>query len=185
MDIDTLRPGVDFVKAIQDAVTSCDVLLAVIGRNWLNVSDDDGRRRLDNPHDFVRVEIATALKAGIYVIPVLVAGAKMPRPNDLPEDLVQLSRLHAQDVPDTTFFHPAVTKLINVIEESGEEQRLAREAAARHKAEEEQRLAREAAARHKAEEEQRLAREAAARHKAEEEQRLRRSPKEPLRYESG
>jgi tetratricopeptide (TPR) repeat protein len=148
-------------------------LLAVIGRNWLNVSDDDGSRRLDNPHDFLRVEIATALEAGIYVIPVLVAGAKMPRPNDLPEDLVQLSRRHAQDVPDIAF-HAAVSKLINVIQEFEAEQRLDLEAAARRKAEEEQRLALEAVTRRKAEEEQRLALEAETRRKAEEEQRLRR-----------
>jgi len=69
MDVDNLDPGVDFVKAIEESVGSCDVLIAVIGRRWF--SDEEGRRRLDNSEDFVRIEIATALKRGIRVIPVL------------------------------------------------------------------------------------------------------------------
>ncbi|MGC2577178.1 MAG: toll/interleukin-1 receptor domain-containing protein, partial [Terrimicrobiaceae bacterium] len=78
MDVDNLDPGVDFVDAIEESVGSCDVLIAVIGKHWLISSDEEGRRRLDNPEDFVRIEIATALKRGVRVIPVLVDGALMP-----------------------------------------------------------------------------------------------------------
>jgi hypothetical protein len=87
MDVDTIEPGVDFVEAIEKSVGSCELLIAVIGGRWLISSDEDGKRRLDNPEDFVRLEIATALKRGIRVIPVLVEGASMPRPPDLPDDL--------------------------------------------------------------------------------------------------
>ena len=69
MDVDTIEPGVDFVRTIEEAVAACDVLIAVIGGRWLISPDEKGRRRLDNPEDFVRVEIATALKRGIRVIP--------------------------------------------------------------------------------------------------------------------
>ena len=92
MDVDNLDAGIDFVEAIGESVGSCDVLIAVIGDRWLISSDEEGRRRLDNSEDFVRVEIATALKRGIRVIPVLVEGASMPRPSDLPDDLKSLER---------------------------------------------------------------------------------------------
>jgi hypothetical protein len=62
IDVDNLDLGVDFVEAIEKSVGSCDVLIAVIGKHWLMSSDEEGRRRLDNPEDFVRIEIATALK---------------------------------------------------------------------------------------------------------------------------
>jgi hypothetical protein len=87
MDVDTLKPGVDFFRAIEKSVGSCDVLIAIIGTQWLSCSDAEGRRRLDDPEDFVRVEIATALRREIRVIPVLLDGATMPRQSDLPDDL--------------------------------------------------------------------------------------------------
>ncbi len=74
MDIDAIEPGVDFVEVIERAVSSCDVLVAVIGKQWLTVTDANGRRRLDNPEDFIRLEVGTALDRGIRVIPVLVRG---------------------------------------------------------------------------------------------------------------
>jgi hypothetical protein len=86
IDVDNLDPGVDFVDTIEQSVGSCDVLIAVIGNRWLISSEADGGRRLDNPDDFVRLEIATALKRNIRVIPVLVDGASMPPPRDLPDD---------------------------------------------------------------------------------------------------
>ena len=67
IDVDNLDPGVDFVEAIEQSVGSCDVLIAVIGNRWLTSSDGEGNRRLDNPDDFVRLEIATALKRNILV----------------------------------------------------------------------------------------------------------------------
>jgi len=103
MDVDTIEPGVDFVEAIEEVVGACDVLIAVVGSRWLTSSDREGRRRLDIPEDIVRLEIATALKRGIRVVPVLVEGASMPRPRDLPDDLKPLARRNALEVSHTRF----------------------------------------------------------------------------------
>ena len=103
MDVDSVGLGEDFVKTIEETVGSCDVLIAVIGAHWLTSTDGQGDRRLDNPEDFVRMEIATALRRNIRVIPVLVDGASMPQSTDLPDDLKQLVRRNALQVGDTHF----------------------------------------------------------------------------------
>jgi len=103
MDIDTIALGEDFARAIETTVAKCDVLIAVIGNNWLTSKDDQGGRRLDNPEDFVRMEIATALKREIRVIPVLVDGALMPRSTQLPDDLKPLVRRNALQISDISF----------------------------------------------------------------------------------
>jgi hypothetical protein len=72
MDVDNVEPGADFLEVIKASVGSCEVLIAVIGKDWLSSTDKEGKRRLDNPDDFVRIEIATALERGIPVVPVLV-----------------------------------------------------------------------------------------------------------------
>jgi hypothetical protein len=95
MDVDTIEPGMDFVEAIEESVGSCDVLIAVIGTRWLNSSNAAGKRRLEIPEDSVRVEVSTALKRGIRVIPVLVEGATMPDAADLPDELTALVRRNA------------------------------------------------------------------------------------------
>ena len=95
LDVDNIDLGVD---AIEKSVGSCDALIAVIGRSWLISADKEGRRRLDNPEDCVRKEIATALKHGVPVIPVLVDGAIMPRSTDLPDDLKALARRQALEI---------------------------------------------------------------------------------------
>jgi hypothetical protein len=77
--IDSIAPGGDFIEVITSAVGSCDVLLALIGDRWLTIADEDGRRRLDNPDDFVRLEIEAALTRNVRVIPILVDGAQ-PQP---------------------------------------------------------------------------------------------------------
>jgi hypothetical protein len=87
MDVSTITAGRDFRKAINESVSSCGVLLAVLGLDWVNAKKDTGERRLEDPADFVRLETAAALKRDIPVIPVLVQGAKMPTAGDLPEDL--------------------------------------------------------------------------------------------------
>ncbi|MCK7496707.1 MAG: toll/interleukin-1 receptor domain-containing protein [Comamonadaceae bacterium] len=74
MDVAGIEPGRDFRRAIDEQVASCGVLLAVIGKNWCDAQDESGRRRLDDPMDFVRLETASALKRDIPVIPVLVRG---------------------------------------------------------------------------------------------------------------
>ena len=103
MDIDAIALGDDFVKAIEKTVGECDALIAVIGAHWLTSTDEQNGRRLDNPEDFVRREIATALKRDIRVIPVLVDGALMPRSSELPDDLKPLVRRNALRVSDTGF----------------------------------------------------------------------------------
>ena len=90
MDVD-MDLGINFVEEIEKNVGSCDVLIAVIGKHWLISTDEKRRRRLNNPNDFVRLEIATALKRNIRVIPVLVDGASMPPSGQLPEDLKPLA----------------------------------------------------------------------------------------------
>jgi hypothetical protein len=91
MDVAAIEPGRDFRRVIDEHVTSCGVLLAVIGKGWVNSVDDSGQRRLDDPLDFVRLETAAALKRDIPVVPVLVHGAKMPRADQLPSDLAELT----------------------------------------------------------------------------------------------
>ena len=100
MDVDTLEPGVDFVDHIRSAVGSADVLLVVIGRGWLSATDLAGGRRLDDPKDFVRLEIGPALRGSPVVIPVLVGGAAMPAEEDLPADLALLARRNAVTLVD-------------------------------------------------------------------------------------
>jgi TIR domain len=102
MDVD-MEPGIDFVEAIEKSVSSCDVLIAVIGKDWVTASEKGGRRRLDNPEDFVRTEIRIALKRGIRVIPVLVEGASMPQADELPDDLKLLARRNALNVSHDRF----------------------------------------------------------------------------------
>src|SRR5258705_4256034 len=81
MDVDSIEPGADFIKTLQDAIAAADVLLAVIGPHWLTIADEKGERRLDQWDDFVRIEIAAAIQRGKLVIPVLVGGATMPSPS--------------------------------------------------------------------------------------------------------
>ncbi|EPX59281.1 hypothetical protein D187_003185 [Cystobacter fuscus DSM 2262] len=102
-DIETIEPGADFVHAIEEAVESCGVLLAVIGPQWLGARDKQGRRRLDNPEDFVRLEVATALSRDVRVIPVLVGGATVPSEEELPPDLAPLARRNAIEISDPRF----------------------------------------------------------------------------------
>lgn len=114
-DLNTIEFGVDFVEAIENAVRQCDVMLAVIGLHWLNITDDRGNRRLDDPNDFVRLEVGTGLRRDIRVIPVLVGGASMPDVADLPEDLQALARLNAFMVNDRDF-DSHISDLANVIQ---------------------------------------------------------------------
>jgi hypothetical protein len=83
---------------ITAAVGSCDVLLALIGNDWLTITDEDGRRRLDDPADFVRLEIEAALARNVRVIPILVEGARMPRAVELPASLAGLVRRQALEL---------------------------------------------------------------------------------------
>ncbi|MDR6382628.1 toll/interleukin-1 receptor domain-containing protein [Paraburkholderia caribensis] len=95
MDVATIEPGADFRRAIETNIDKCAVLLALIGRTWLTVTDREGKRRIDNPNDFVRLETSSALKRDVTVIPVLVQGATMPQEADLPADIKDLAYRNA------------------------------------------------------------------------------------------
>jgi thiol-disulfide isomerase/thioredoxin len=95
MDVDSIPPGRDFARVIEEQVAQCDVLLAVIGKGWLDARDDQGVRRLDKPDDFVRIEIESALKQDKLVIPVLVHEARMPTADELPEAIRHLATRNA------------------------------------------------------------------------------------------
>src|SRR5512132_3601954 len=97
MDVEGIEPGADFFDAIERAVGSCEALIVMIGNEWLAV-DSAGHRRLDDPADFVRIETATALTRGIRVVPVLVDGAVVPRADQLPVQLVPLTRRQAVEL---------------------------------------------------------------------------------------
>ena len=103
MDVDTIEPGEDFYEAIVEAVSSCDVLISLIGERWLDATDRHGNRRLEKPNDFVRLEIATALARKIRVIPVLLHGATMPLHQELPENLASLARRNALEIRHASF----------------------------------------------------------------------------------
>ena len=99
-DFETIGPGDDFVQAMSRAIGSCQVFLAIIGNQWLSMTNPDGARRLDDPDDHVRREIVEALGRGVRLIPILVEGAEMPRPTELPEPLKPLATRNAFTLDD-------------------------------------------------------------------------------------
>jgi hypothetical protein len=102
-DIDSIQLGDDWVEVINDEVSSCDVLLALIGDRWLTITDEQGRSRLEDPHDFVRLEIEAALTRNVRVIPILVEGARMPHLEELPASLSRLTRRQALELSPQSF----------------------------------------------------------------------------------
>jgi TIR domain len=116
-DVDTIAPGEDFREVIQQTCSSCKILLAVIGRQWATICDKNGKVRLDNKNDTLRIEIASALKNGLRIIPVLVGGAEMPDENLLPEDLQALVYRNALDVSDKRF-HQDIQILVDTLKKT-------------------------------------------------------------------
>lgn len=102
-DVDNIPPGMDFVEVLSERVSGCHALVAVIGTGWVTSAGKDNRRRIDDPHDFVRVEIEAALEHGIRIIPVLVDGAAMPKSEDLPDSIKKLARRQGIEVSDIRF----------------------------------------------------------------------------------
>ena len=94
-DVDTIQPGTNFEQKINSELGDSEVMLVLIGNQWLESKDPEGQRRLDQPLDYVRVEVESALKKNISVIPILLQGTHMPSPNVLPEPLQDLSRRNA------------------------------------------------------------------------------------------
>jgi hypothetical protein len=148
MDVDNIPPGVDFVHFLDQQVAECDVLLVVIGKHWIDARDSANARRLDNPDDFVRLEIESALKQGKRVIPVLVHEARMPRPDELPEGLIPLARRNAVRLTHERFRADAqgLIKALQQTLEEVEAQRRAQAEAARLALADEQRRREEEAA---------------------------------------
>lgn len=114
MDVDDIKGGDDFTTVIERKLGASDALIAVIGPHWVAVADPNGTRRLDNPNDFVRIEVAKALQRGIRVIPVLVGGAALPHPSDLPDNLKTLCDRQAVEIRDTRF-HEDAKDLVDVL----------------------------------------------------------------------
>jgi glycerophosphoryl diester phosphodiesterase len=113
-DVDDIEPGDDFVERIQSAVGSCEVLLALIGPQWLTVTDANGARRIDDPEDFVRLEVETALtRDDVRVIPILVDNAKMPTPQQLPKELAALTRRQAVEINPVNFDTRRLLRVLN------------------------------------------------------------------------
>jgi len=117
-DVEDIESGVDFVQTITDAVGTCEVLIAVIGPDWTTQTGEKGKPRLEDPQDFVRIEVAAALERNIRVIPVLVGGAPMPKAKELPEVLEGMSRRQAHELSDTRWVYD-VGELLKAIESIG------------------------------------------------------------------
>jgi hypothetical protein len=117
VDIDHISAGQDFVQVVDDAVARCAVLLVVIGKRWAG-SGRVGKRRIDSPADFVRLEVAGGLRRqGLRVIPVLVGGAVMPGPTELPDDIKDLARRNAFELSDTRW-KDDVARLIGQLDQA-------------------------------------------------------------------
>jgi TIR domain/Sel1 repeat/SPOR domain len=127
LDVDNIDLGVDWFNVLTERVGACDALVAVIGRNWVSSADKDNQRRIDDPDDFVRIEIEAALKRNVRVIPVFVDGAKMPKASELPESLKGLARRQGIEVSPAGF-DADVEKLTHALR-SILEQRRARDTA--------------------------------------------------------
>jgi hypothetical protein len=112
IDVDSIEIWDDFIETIIRAVTSCDVLLALIGLGWASAGDYSGRRRIDDPDDLVRIEIEAALERGVHVIPVLSDGAIMPHASELPPSLAPISRLNAGEVRHSLLYEKDIDQLI-------------------------------------------------------------------------
>lgn len=117
-DVNSITLGGDFPQQIGDALSQCDVLLVIIGPGWLNAQDEDGNRRLDDPDDFVRLEVQFGLMRGsCTVVPVLINGASMPAKKDLPDGLRSLGNKNAATIGNDPDFDHHMKRLIAAIKE--------------------------------------------------------------------
>lgn len=119
-DVDSILAGADFRGALHEATADCDVMLVVIGKEWLSIADKSGNRRLDDPRDFVRIEVESSLQRNrVRTIPLLVEGAEMPSAEKLPDSLKQLAYKHALTIHNDPVFRDDITRLINQIKGKG------------------------------------------------------------------
>jgi hypothetical protein len=115
-DVDSIQPGVAFADYIVDSISQSAVELVIIGPSWLTISSGWNRRRLDDPGDFVRLEIETALRAGVPVIPVLVMSAAMPPAQRLPDSLKRLVERNGIQVRPDPDFRRDMERVIAAVE---------------------------------------------------------------------
>lgn len=115
-DVDSIPFGDDFRTTVQREIQQCDVFLVLIGQQWLTVTDAKGNRRIENPNDFVRIEIESALQQRIPVVPVLIGGTHMPRAVDLPASLRDLAYRNAAILRPDPDFHVDMDYLIRALE---------------------------------------------------------------------
>jgi hypothetical protein len=167
LDVDTIEIGAPFADVIEKWVGRCDVLLAVIGHGWLTATDDAGERRLENPKDYVRLEIEAGLSRDIRVVPVLVHDVPMPRASELPETLVPMLDRNAVKL-SRTHWDFDVARLVSALQRIGVEKARKATEAAHRQAQERSRREAEARAPREAEEQQRRETEARAQREAEE-----------------
>ncbi|MGH8942444.1 MAG: TIR domain-containing protein [Acidimicrobiia bacterium] len=117
MDIDAIGPGVEYAQLIDETIDTVEAVIVVIGQQWLSSTDGDGSRRLEDPEDLVRQEISAALARDVLVIPVLVQGAVLPKPEALPPELAGLARHNAFEVSDARWNYDA-DRLVKALEEA-------------------------------------------------------------------
>ena len=117
-DVDSLPLGVDFRRELNDQVARCDVLLAIMGDDWLAATDAAGKPRLADEADFVRIELEAALKRDIPVVPILVGDTvEVPMAKDLPEPLAGLAFRNGTRLRDDPFFHTDMERLIRALQQ--------------------------------------------------------------------
>ncbi|SOD42527.1 tetratricopeptide repeat protein [Nitrosovibrio sp. Nv4] len=117
-DLDAIAAGAEFAKVIEERISQCNVVVAVIGKSWVDIRNAAGQRRLDDPKDAVRIEIREALNQKKLIIPTLIAGAEIPKPEQLPEDIAALVGRNAIEISESRFDYDA-GRVIEAIEKAG------------------------------------------------------------------
>lgn len=114
-DADDISPGVHFDHRLKHALGICHVTLVIIGSTWLTATAEDGSRRLDDPNDYVRMEVETSLKRGVSIIPILLDGTGMPKPSELPATMRELAFHNATSVEQDHLFEQHTERLLEAI----------------------------------------------------------------------
>lgn len=117
MDLFSIRPGEPFPSSIQQAAARCSVMVCIIGTMWLSVVDPWGRRRLDNPYDYVRREITAAQDRGITLIPIILPGASIPEASGLPDEMRGIEQLQALEL-SARHWDAGIADLLNTLREA-------------------------------------------------------------------
>ncbi len=125
-DYDDIGPGQNFVESIAGGLSSADVLLIVIGANWLTIKDESGQRRLDDEQDFVRLEIEAALNRNIHIIPLLVNDTPMPNTRELPPSLAAMALRQAIPLNDSRWNQDVANLITNIHKLTGLKQQAGR-----------------------------------------------------------